>query len=139
MPPLRPAVLSLAVLAGAALLAPAPAEARLTVCNRTQEAVRVALGQERPGGGWGSQGWWMAAPGACVRLVDAPLRLLEYYLRAEPVKPGAGWGGDFPFCVGTGDFSIEGDQECEKRGHRTAGFFAIATDGATAVTHNLTD
>ncbi len=130
------AALSLAVSLGAGA---GPAEARLTVCNRTKETVRIALGQERAAGAWQSRGWWTAEPGACVRLIEEPLRLLEYYLLAEPIPPGAGWGGDFAFCVAASDFTIDGDQDCEKRGHRMAGFFAIATDGATAVTHNLTD
>ncbi|QJE72585.1 DUF1036 domain-containing protein [Aerophototrophica crusticola] len=123
------------------LLAAAPAaEARLTVCNRSADPVRLALGQEQ-GQDWVSQGWWTLQPGACATPLPGELTLLEYYLRAEPlVKGKTGWGGEFPFCVADGkDFQAKGDQDCEKRGLRTAGFFAVVTDGATSVTHNLTE
>ncbi|HYE52098.1 MAG TPA: DUF1036 domain-containing protein [Azospirillaceae bacterium] len=120
------------------VLLPGTAEARLTVCNRTAEPVRVALGMQ-DGDGWASRGWWRIEPGQCGRLIEAPLDLLEYYLRAEPVKPGTGWGGDYPFCIVDADFQDRGDESCERRAKRTAGFFMVPTDGATAVTHNLTD
>lgn len=130
---LKAAAVAVAVVASASA-----AEARLTVCNRVSEPVKVALGVEE-GDGWRSRGWWHIAPGECRALLDTDLKLLEYYLRAEPEEPGTGWGGDFPFCIDGKDFEIGGDTDCEARGHRTAGFFLLSTDGASSMTHNLTD
>ncbi len=125
-------------LALAVLFCATPAEARLTVCNKAAEPVRVALGQQE-GDAWASRGWWRIEPGQCRQVIETTLSMPEYFLRAEPLKPGQGWGGEFPFCVADSDFQDKGDEMCERRAKKTAGFFAIHTDGATAVTHNLTD
>lgn len=131
-----PSGLTAACFALLTVVASGPADARLTVCNRTNDAVRVALGREE-GGRWLSRGWWTAGPGACVRIVDEPLRLLEYYVFAESLSAGMALGGAFPFCVAPEDFEIEDNRACEARGHREVRFSVITTDGATSLVHNL--
>ncbi|WP_162305933.1 DUF1036 domain-containing protein [Oleisolibacter albus] len=124
----------------AALLLPvSPAEARLTVCNKSSDTVRVAVGAEEAEG-WLSRGWWQIKPGACATVIETDLTQADYYLYARPLTPGAaGWAGEYPFCIDAKDFRIRGDAACEARGHVTAGYFVVTTDGATSVTHTLTD
>jgi uncharacterized membrane protein len=50
-----------------------------------------------------------------------------------------GWDGNRGFCIRQQNFSIEGRTDCEKRGHRRAGFFEIDTNEEKNWTTFLSD
>jgi uncharacterized membrane protein len=116
----------------------APAQAGLTLCNKTARPARVALGRF-DGTAWGSEGWWTIAPGKCARLVTAPLDARYYYLYAGDGGAGT-WDGDYAFCVAADEkFSIVGREDCAGRGYERKGFYQVDTHENTDVTKSISD
>ena len=116
------------VLVGAAVFAPARAEAALLFCNQTKSMIEAALGR-RHENGWTSEGWWQIQPGQCSRVYNKPLtqRFFFYYARALTLKAKDGdgvmtWSGKYAFCIDNKAFKIDGDSGCEARGYRQQGF-----------------
>ena len=81
---MKPALAFLAL----TLLALAPAEAALTVCNKAAGPARVALGRF-DGRDWASEGWWLLAPGKCADVVTGKLDARYYYLYATDGDAGS--------------------------------------------------
>lgn len=103
-----------------------PADAALTVCNRSAHSVRVALGRYN-GTQWASEGWWFVDSAKCARLIDRPLDARFYYLYATNELFNV-WDGEKNFCVTVfNKFSIAGRQRCESRGYYKLGFFEVDT------------
>lgn len=129
----RPVLLALAVLASAS-----PALAGFTVCNRTAQAVTLALGRFN-GTEWMSEGWWTIASQHCTTVIKTPLKARYYYLYATDGGPGS-WDGGRAFCVtGTGRFRIDGRADCAGRGFDRKGFFEVDTGRKTDYTQSLSD
>jgi uncharacterized membrane protein len=125
--------------AGLALLAlSAPAQAGLTLCNKTAHPAKVALGRF-DGTQWGSEGWWAVAPGKCETLIPAALDARYYYLYASDGGAGT-WDGTFSFCVDAKDrFAITGRGDCAARGFSRKGFYQVDTGHDTNVTKSISD
>jgi len=121
------------------LLAAAPADAALHVCNKTGLKTRVALGRF-DGTEWSSSGWWIIAPGTCAALVDGPLKARYYYLYATDGAAGIWEGQTHHFCVAPGDkFQVRGRTACAARGYDRRGFLEIDTGNAPDWTQTLSN
>ena len=115
-----------------------PADAGLSVCNKSVRAVRVALGLFN-GTRWASQGWWFVNPKRCAELVHGPLAARYYYLYATNESFGM-WNGDKKFCVTVFEkFSIAGRGKCEARGFYSLGFLEVDTGSRRDWTQSLSD
>ena len=66
-------------------------------------------------------------PGACEILQAGPLRAKFYYVYAVDGDRSGEWGGRFPMCTQDKMFTINGSEDCEKRGFKKSGFFEIDT------------
>ena len=65
----------------------------LRVCNQTSNPVSIALGY-RADRGWQSEGWWVAQPTECARVLTASSTRAIYYLYAADDIGGGSWDGD---------------------------------------------
>jgi uncharacterized membrane protein len=132
--------LALAVAAVVLSLAVATqAQAKLTICNKTEIAALVALGRF-DGKDWLSEGWWRVPPKSCADIVQGPLTARYYYLRGVQVDVDGAWDSNrFSFCVSRDNFTVKGRKQCSERGYKEAGFFEIDTGDFPSWTHNLSD
>jgi uncharacterized membrane protein len=103
-----------------------PAKAELRLCNKTSSRVSIAVGYKDTKG-WVTEGWWNTMPGGCDVLISGPLRGKFYYIYAIDGDRSGEWGGRFGMCTQDKMFTIEGVEECEKRGFHKSGFFEIDT------------
>ncbi len=99
--------LVLAGLAAAALSS--PAQAALTLCNRTSYILYAATAAiQSPGSEAG--GWTRLAPGECQLARKEPLTAQSYLVHARSSLahsgPARAWGGSYPICVKDGNFTI---------------------------------
>ena len=116
-----------------------PAEAKLRICNKTETAALVALGQY-DGKDWSSEGWWQVPAKACADIVQGALTALYYYVRAVQVGVDGAWDSNrYFFCIARDNFTIKGRKMCRERGYGQAGFFEIDTGDYPSWTHNLSD
>jgi uncharacterized membrane protein len=115
-----------------------PAQAALTVCNKTAKPVKVAIGRTN-GADWISQGWWTIVPKSCTAVVSASLNARFYYLFATDGGAGS-WDGTHGFCVSSHDrFEIAGRGNCLAHGFEHKGFFEVDTRSAADYTQTLSD
>jgi uncharacterized membrane protein len=115
------------------------AQAKLTICNKTEIAALVALGHF-DGKDWLSEGWWRVPAKSCADIVQGALTARYYYLRGVQEGVDGAWDSNrFFFCVSKDNFTIKGRQQCHERGHKEAGFFEIDTGDFPSWTHNLSD
>lgn len=127
-------VIALAVLVAAA----GPADAGLSVCNKSAHVVKMAVGHFN-GTRWASEGWWRVESKKCATLVTGRLDARYYYLYATDGASGT-WEGGTTFCVGTTDkFSIVGRGACAAHGFDHRGFFEIDTGNQLNWTQALSD
>lgn len=104
------ALLPTLVLALLALaLAPLPAHAALTLCNRTSYILYAATSAiQSPGSD--TKGWSRIAPGECEVARKEPLTAESYLVHARSSiahsGPSRAWGGAYPACVKDADFAI---------------------------------
>jgi uncharacterized membrane protein len=104
----------------------APAEAALSVCNKSSLPAKVAIGRFN-GTKWISEGWWTVAPAKCETLVEGALNARYYYLYATDGAAGT-WDGSKIFCTSpTQKFAIVGRGACAAVGYDRRGFFEIDT------------
>jgi uncharacterized membrane protein len=130
----RPMRLAVAILMASLV----PAEAALTVCNKSARPVKVAVGRYS-GADWMSQGWWTIAPKACAAVVSASLESRFYYLFASDGGSGS-WDGTHGFCVSSHEtFRIRGRGNCLAHGLERKGFFEVDTGSAPDFTQTLSD
>ncbi len=95
-------------LSGLVLLA-APAQAALTLCNRTSyilQAATVAVnGQDGD-----ARGWTVITPGECRNARSESLTAQRYLIHARSglahSGPSRAWGGHIPVCVKDGNFAL---------------------------------
>jgi uncharacterized membrane protein len=126
----------IAVLAFATGLAE-PANASLQVCNQTNRAVRVAVGNF-DGKVWGSAGWWSIASKQCAGIIGGPLVAEFYYLYAVDSYGGV-WGGSTHFCTAPNSFTATRRDVCAAGGYDRRGFFEIDTGKSPEWTQTLSD
>lgn len=125
-------------LALAFVLAAAPAHAGLTICNKTAQPAKLALGRFN-GTHWTSEGWWTISARHCTKVISTPLDARYYYLYATDNGPGS-WDGGRAFCVSQAEaFRIIGRGDCAGRGFDRKGFFEVDTGKKTDYTQSLSD
>ena len=112
------------------------ASASLDVCNESTSRVGIALGYYSQDV-WVSEGWRHVDGGDCAPVINSDLSARYYYLFAIDFDAGGGWSGLSTLCVAPGEFTISGRQDCETRGHHTAGFMEIDTAGSPEWTVRL--
>jgi uncharacterized membrane protein len=103
-------------LAGLALLLWAtPAQAELTLCNRTSYRVQAAIGLEKRAN-VATRGWFRVDPGQCRKVIDGALDadLVYLHARTPPVYGTAPipQTGNAELCVRDGDFAIADARGC---------------------------
>ncbi|MDB5734489.1 MAG: hypothetical protein JWP16_1155 [Alphaproteobacteria bacterium] len=86
----------------------APAQAALTLCNRTSYILYAATSAiQSPRSD--AQGWTRIAPGDCQLARKEPLTAETYLVHARSSLahsgPARAWGGSYPVCVKDGNFS----------------------------------
>ncbi len=117
------------LLAAVTLLAlGAPAEAALSVCNKTSLPARVALGRF-DGSRWISEGWWTVRPRTCAGLITGQLDSRYYYLYATDGAAGI-WDGKTHFCVAPEAKFKAPRGGCTSRSMDRRGFFQVDTGQA---------
>jgi len=115
-----------------------PALASFNVCNKSNLAVRAAIGRF-DGVHWTSEGWWTIAPKACASLLTGPLQGRFYYLYASDGAAGT-WEGKTFFCVAPDKrFRSVGRGGCAKRGFDRRGFFEVDTGKKPDWTQSLSN
>ncbi len=105
---MRPALL-LALLFALVAMAPEPAHAALTLCNRTSYILYAATSAvQSPGSD--TKGWTRIAPGECEIARKEPLTAESYLVHARTSLshsgPARSWGGAYPVCVKDANFAI---------------------------------
>jgi uncharacterized membrane protein len=92
-----------------------PAQAELTLCNRTSYQMEAAYGLEKRAN-VATRGWFRIEPGQCRQVLDGPLDADMVYVNARtpPVYGTAPLpqNGDAEFCVREGSFEIANARGC---------------------------
>ncbi len=106
----------MALLAGLViLLAGAPAQAELTLCNRTSYLMDTAIGLEK-GATVATRGWFRLAPGQCQQVLDGPLDadLVYVHGRTPPLYGNAPLpqSGRAELCIRADNFTIADARGC---------------------------
>jgi uncharacterized membrane protein len=100
--------LAASTLAICAALCASPAQAALTLCNRTSYVLYAATGAAA-GNGVQVEGWSRVAPGLCQPVLPGDLVAPAYYLYARTSQahsgPARAWGGNVQICVKDTNFT----------------------------------
>ena len=124
--------LSLAFLPGIAF-------ADLRVCNKTNSRIGVAIGYKSDKD-WTAEGWWTINAESCETLISGTLVARFYYMYAVDYDQGGEWSGKSAFmCTREKEFTIEGVNDCVKRGYERTGFYEVDTGGQQSWTIELTE
>lgn len=123
---------------GSLLCLVTPAAADLKVCNATTGRVGVALGYQGAKG-WTSEGWWTIAGESCETLLRGKPRSRFFYVYAVDYDRGGEWAGQTMLCTDDKAFVIQGNTDCEERGHKRAGFMEVDTNNSSDWTIRLSD
>ena len=115
------------------VLAVGPARAELTICNKSENALSIAIGY-KSGADWMSEGWWNVATGDCRAVIDGDLQNRHYYYRDFN---GHIAGEGYFFCTTRDEFTIAGDADCVSRSYERADFAHLDT-GSNARDFTLT-
>jgi uncharacterized membrane protein len=87
-----------------------PAQAALTLCNRTSYILYAATSAVQSGRSE-TQGWTRVAPGECQVARKEPLTAQSYVVHARSSLahsgPARAWGGNQPVCVKDGNFTLK--------------------------------
>ena len=114
------------------------APAGYTLCNDGTTVLDAALGELNQGKPT-SRGWWTVPPGACARLVTAPLGAAAYYLLARKKDGAVVAGGTEKFCISPTAFEIRERGNCAARKQIEAGFVRTNTGGLAGYTARVGD
>ena len=105
----------ISIIVPTALLATAPAQAELSVCNRTSYRMEAAIAIEKRAN-VATRGWFQLDPGQCRQVLDGALDADMVYLygRTPPIygTPPAPQDGQADFCIRPGDFDISNARGC---------------------------
>src|SRR5450830_1772437 len=97
------------------VLAAAPAQAELTLCNRTSYQMDAAIGLEKRAN-VATRGWFRIDPGECRQVVDGALDadMVYVHARTPPVYGSAPMpqAGHAELCIRDGDFEIANARGC---------------------------
>ena len=133
-----PLLLAVALTLGPVFFGISPARAAFNICNKSNLAVRTAIGRF-DGTNWASEGWWTIQPKTCAPVLTGPLQGRFYYLYASDGAAGT-WEGKTHFCVAPDKrFRAVGRGTCVKRGFDRRGFFEVDTGKKTDWTQSLSN
>ena len=97
------------------MLAAVPAQAELTLCNRTSYQMETAIGLEKRAN-VATRGWFRIDPGQCRQVVDGALDadMVYVHARTPPVYGSAPMpqAGHAELCIRDGDFEIANARGC---------------------------
>ena len=127
-----------AAAAAAMILGSFPAQAALTICNKSTLPTRVALRDDLTAPtGPAKAGGRSRSKHSVPAFLTGPLDARYYYLYAT--DGGAGiWEGKTHFCVAPQEkFLAPGRGDCAKRGFDRRGFFEMDTGGSADWTQTL--
>lgn len=136
--------LLVALLVGvAALAAPVPAHAALTLCNRTSYILYAATDAiQSPRSE--AKGWTRLTPGECQVARKEPLTAESYLVHARSSLAHSGptraWGGSYPVCVKDGNFTIKQSvtqTTCTAEGTFALPFAPVGNAGKSVWTMNF--
>lgn len=103
------------MVAAAIFLLATPAQAELTLCNRTSYRMEAAIGLEKRAN-VETRGWFRLDPGECRQVLDGPLDVDMVYVhsRTPPVYGSAPQpqNGQADFCTRKDDFDIANARSC---------------------------
>ncbi len=126
-----------------ALLAAAPAQAALTLCNRTSYVLYAATAAIKTPQSQ-TQGWSRIVPGDCQVARKEDLTAETYLVHARSSLahsgPARAWGGNFPMCVRDANFSLNQTGAmavCRADGNFALPFAPLDTQGRTSWTMTL--
>lgn len=125
------------------MLAPAPAHAKLRLCNETSYVLSVATAFQL-GLASKTEGWQSVLPGACKtalkNIPDGAGAFVHAVSHPAHSADKLVFDGSERFCIGPRErrFTIEGRRECRKRGHVSANFAPVEID-ATRPTVTFTE
>ncbi len=136
--PLGRAARLLAAAALAATCLALEARADLRLCNDTAGRLGVAVGYQDVKG-WATEGWWTIPAQSCETLLKGRLGSRFYYVHAVDYDRGGEWAGKTQMCTADASFTIQGNVDCEARGHRRSGFLEVDTNDAKDWTIRLAD
>ncbi len=124
----------------------AAASRGLRFCNKTAYLVWAAAGTVTAQGVM-SKGWLRVPAGSCRQAMNEQLKERYYFTYAEAVEADGSqvyeagrpklWSGEFPLCVKSTRFVIEGNEDCVERGYNVARFQRVDTGAATTWTVTL--
>ena len=123
--------------------APAPAHAKLRLCNETSYVLSVATAFQL-GLASKTEGWQSVLPGACKtalkNIPDGAGAFVHAVSHPAHSTDKLVFDGSERFCIGPRErrFTIEGRRECRKRGHVSANFAPVEID-ATRPTVTFTE
>ena len=97
------------------MLAAIPAQAELTLCNRTSYQMEAAIGLEKRAN-VATRGWFRIDPGQCRQVLDGVLDadMAYVFARTPPVYGSAPLpqNGNAEFCIRDGNFEIANARSC---------------------------
>jgi uncharacterized membrane protein len=108
------------------------------VCDDSDKAIWVALGENKAGK-WMSRGWWKIAAGGCAKAISDPLAADTIYLLAQTPGGVPIVTGPDKFCTTNVEFEIQDRGNCAKRGLVEAGFAATKVKGLLGFTAHIGD
>jgi uncharacterized membrane protein len=124
----------------ALLCAATPAEAALTLCNRTSTVLYAATAATK-GAQTQVQGWTRILPGDCQVAEDLTAQTYLVHARSSLAHsgPAKAWGGKLPICVKDANFSfnLPARAACKEDGAFTLPFAPLATGGRRSWTMTL--
>ena len=135
---LRRATYAGLAVAALAMIVPSQANAELRVCNKTSSRVGIAIGY-KDDKAWKTEGWWNLPASSCETLLAGPLSSRYYYVYAIDYDRGGEWSGRSYMCTEEKTFTINGVEDCIRRGKERTGFFEIDTGEQRAWTVQLTE
>ena len=126
----------------ALLCAATPAQAALTLCNRTSTVLYAATAATK-GATTQAQGWTRIVPGDCQVARSEDLVAQAYLVHARSSLahsgPAKAWGGKLPVCVKDANFNISQPTRaaCKEEGTFSLPFAPLATGGRPSWTMTL--
>ena len=141
---LRAAALGVVVAALVSVGLATPASAALTLCNKTSYMLASAVGFQAKGR-WVTRGWFTLEPGQCTAALEYALSDGSYYTYAYTLPVHVGtvktFAGNQKFCTapGQGEFTISGQEDCERRGFTPRPFARVLVEGKTDWTTTFTE
>jgi len=115
-------------------------ETGVRLCNRSSERISAAVGYRfTSGGSWRSKGWYALGVGECAKVITSASPGETFYVYAKGAN-GSYWGKGYDLCVRDGEkFFIQGTDNCEGRGYRTASFTKTSVaSGQRYLTYSFT-